>query len=172
VSVVPESGTSVTPLAEASPPEGRAGEVAAPAPVLTTIAAPSTDASAPHAIAFADAILVEIIETVTVVVPGQNADEDEGAAITASRIAGIETSVTEESSRPQGGYVAFVGRISPEKGPLDAIRIAQSLDIPLKNFREMVQPMLSTAGVEFIGEISEKDKGPGGCACQFCAAGA
>jgi hypothetical protein len=30
-------------------------------------------------------------------------------------------------------------------------------------FREMVQPMLSTEGVEFIGEISEKDKD------HFCA---
>jgi glycosyltransferase involved in cell wall biosynthesis len=73
--------------------------------------------------------------------------------------------------RPTGGYLAFVGRISPEKGPVDAIRIAQSLGIPLKiaakvdkvdesYFREVVQPMLSTAGVEFIGEISEREKGP------------
>jgi glycosyltransferase involved in cell wall biosynthesis len=73
--------------------------------------------------------------------------------------------------RPQGGYVAFVGRISPEKGPVDGIRIARSLGMPLKiaakvdkidesYFREIVQPMLSTEGVEFIGEISEKDKGP------------
>jgi glycosyltransferase involved in cell wall biosynthesis len=64
-----------------------------------------------------------------------------------------------------------MGRISPEKGPVDAIRIAQSLGIPLKiaakvdkvdesYFREVVQPMLSTEGVEFIGEISEKEKGP------------
>jgi glycosyltransferase involved in cell wall biosynthesis len=27
-------------------------------------------------------------------------------------------------------------------------------------FREVVQPMLSADGVEFIGEISEKQKGP------------
>jgi glycosyltransferase involved in cell wall biosynthesis len=64
-----------------------------------------------------------------------------------------------------------VGRISPEKGPVDAIRIAQSLGIPLKiaakvdrvdeaYFREVVQPLLPTPGVEFIGEINEKDKGP------------
>ena len=75
------------------------------------------------------------------------------------------------SYRPNGGYLAFIGRISPEKGPVDAIRIAQSLGIPLKiaakvdkldesYFREVVQPMLSTQGVEFIGEINEKDKGP------------
>jgi hypothetical protein len=74
--------------AEASAPEGQAAELAAQAP----------DASAPPAIAYVDAIPVEIIETVTVVVPGQNAEE-EGATITASGIAGVETSVAEESSR-------------------------------------------------------------------------
>jgi glycosyltransferase involved in cell wall biosynthesis len=84
---------------------------------------------------------------------------------------GIPSNLYEPSYRPTGGYLAFVGRISPEKGPVDAIRIAQSLGIPLKiaakvdkvdesYFREVVQPMLSTDGVEFIGEISERDKGP------------
>ena len=84
---------------------------------------------------------------------------------------GLPQNLHEGSYRANGGYLAFVGRISPEKGPLDAIRIAQSLGIPLKiaakvdkvdksYFREVVQPMLSTEGVEFIGEISEKKKGP------------
>src|SRR6202051_4340511 len=79
--------------------------------------------------------------------------------------------VTHPPQLVKSGYLAFVGRISPEKGPVDAIRIAQSLGIPLKiaakvdkldesYFREVVQPMLTTQGVEFIGEISEKDKGP------------
>src|SRR6202051_1389709 len=79
--------------------------------------------------------------------------------------------VTHPPQLVKSGYLAFVGRISPEKGPVDAIRIAQSLGIPLKiaakvdkldesYFREVVQPMLSTQGVEFIGEINEKDKGP------------
>jgi glycosyltransferase involved in cell wall biosynthesis len=84
---------------------------------------------------------------------------------------GLPLDLHEASYRPNGGYLAFIGRISPEKGPVDAIRIAQSLGIPLKiaakvdkldesYFREVVQPMLSTQGVEFIGEINEKDKGP------------
>ena len=84
---------------------------------------------------------------------------------------GIPLSLHEASYRPKGGYVAFMGRISPEKGPDDAIRIATSLGIPLKiaakvdkvdepYFREVVEPMLSAEGVEFIGEISEKEKGP------------
>jgi glycosyltransferase involved in cell wall biosynthesis len=72
---------------------------------------------------------------------------------------------------PLSSQSAFVGRISPEKGPVDAIRIAKSLGIPLKIaakvdkldescFREVVQPMLSTEGVDFIGEINERAKGP------------
>ena len=84
---------------------------------------------------------------------------------------GIPLSLHEASYRPKGGYVAFMGRISPEKGPDDAIRIATSLGVPLKiaakvdkvdeaYFREVVEPMLSAEGVEFIGEISEKEKGP------------
>src|SRR5215475_381156 len=83
---------------------------------------------------------------------------------------GIPLAQHEASHRAKGGYVAFMGRISPEKGPDDAIRIATSLGIPLKiaakvdkvdepYFREVVQPMLSAEGVEFIGEISEKEKG-------------
>jgi glycosyltransferase involved in cell wall biosynthesis len=70
---------------------------------------------------------------------------------------------------PRGGYVAFLGRISPEKRPDRAIRIAQTLGIPLKiaakvdradeaYFREQIEPMLQRPGVEFIGEINEREK--------------
>jgi hypothetical protein len=50
-------------------------------------------------IAFADAIPVDITETVTVVVPGQNSEDEKGPAMPASGIAGIEPSVTEASSQ-------------------------------------------------------------------------
>lgn len=70
---------------------------------------------------------------------------------------------------PRGGYVAFLGRISPEKGPEQAIQIARTLGIPLKiaakvdkadevYFRERVAPLLEGPGVEFIGEINEWQK--------------
>jgi glycosyltransferase involved in cell wall biosynthesis len=70
---------------------------------------------------------------------------------------------------PRGGYVAFLGRISPEKRPDRAIRIARTLGIPLKiaakvdkvdeaYFREEISPLLSGPGVEFIGEIDERSK--------------
>jgi hypothetical protein len=97
--LVSESGMNVTGSAEASAPEGQGGEVAAPASVISNIEAPSTDVNVPPAIVSVDAVPVEITETVTVVVPGQKSEDDEGAAIPASGIAGIEPSVTEESSQ-------------------------------------------------------------------------
>src|SRR6476620_5117923 len=70
---------------------------------------------------------------------------------------------------PRGGYVAFLGRISPEKRPDRAIQIARALGIPLKiaakvdktdeaYFREVIEPMLEGTGVEYIGEINEQQK--------------
>jgi hypothetical protein len=97
--LVSESGMNVTGSAEASAPEGQGGEVAAPASVINNIEAPSTDVNVPPAIVSVDAVPVEITETVTVIVPGQKSEDDEGAAIPASGIAGIEPSVTEESSQ-------------------------------------------------------------------------
>ena len=66
-------------------------------------------------------------------------------------------------------YLAFLGRISPEKGADHAIRISQRCGIPLKiaakvdradedYFAETVRPLLSTPGVEFIGEIGDAQK--------------
>jgi glycosyltransferase involved in cell wall biosynthesis len=66
-------------------------------------------------------------------------------------------------------YVAFLGRISPEKRPDRAIAIARALGIPLKiaakvdradevYFRSQIEPLLAGSGVEFIGEINEHQK--------------
>src|SRR5262245_20514578 len=73
-------------------------------------------------------------------------------------------------STAKGGYVAFLGRISPEKRPDRAIRIARRLGIPLKiaakvdkvdedYFRSQIEPLLHGPGVDFIGEINEWEKG-------------
>src|SRR5271165_383316 len=70
---------------------------------------------------------------------------------------------------PRGGYLAFLGRISREKRPDRAIEIAGALGMPLKiaakidkaddaYFREAIAPLLSRPGVEFLGEIGERDK--------------
>ena len=70
---------------------------------------------------------------------------------------------------PRGGYLAFLGRIAPEKGPDTAIQIARSSGIPLKiaakvdrvdepYFREKIAPLLNQPGIEFVGEINEHQK--------------
>ena len=71
--------------------------------------------------------------------------------------------------QPRGGYVVFLGRISPEKGPDRAIAIARALGVPLKiaakvdkvdeaYFREQIEPLLGDPGIEFIGEVNESQK--------------
>ena len=68
-----------------------------------------------------------------------------------------------------GGYLAFLGRISPEKRPDRAIRIARAAGMPLKiaakidkvdedYFRNEILPLIDGPGVEFIGEINEREK--------------
>ncbi|MGE5163061.1 MAG: glycosyltransferase family 4 protein [Hyphomicrobiales bacterium] len=69
----------------------------------------------------------------------------------------------------RGGYLAFLGRISPEKGVDRAIKLARTLNVPLKiaakvdrvdevYFREQIAPLLREPGVEYIGEINEQEK--------------
>ncbi|QIG98127.1 glycosyltransferase family 4 protein [Bradyrhizobium sp. 6(2017)] len=68
-----------------------------------------------------------------------------------------------------GGYLAFLGRISPEKRPDRAIQIARAARLPLKiaakvdkadeaYFRDFIAPMLDGGGIEFIGEINDNTK--------------
>ena len=68
-----------------------------------------------------------------------------------------------------GEYLAFLGRIAPEKRPDRAIRIARRAGIPLKiaakveaadraYFESEIEPLLEGGGVEFIGEIGEREK--------------
>jgi glycosyltransferase involved in cell wall biosynthesis len=68
-----------------------------------------------------------------------------------------------------GSYLAFVGRISPEKGVDRAIEIAQLAGIPLriaakvdradeKYFAERIEPLLDDPLVELIGEIDDDSK--------------
>ena len=82
---------------------------------------------------------------------------------------GISLSLHPPIAHPRGGYLAFLGRIAPEKGPDRAIAIARSLGIPLKiaakvdrvdeaYFREKIAPLLDGPGVEFVGEINERQK--------------
>jgi glycosyltransferase involved in cell wall biosynthesis len=67
------------------------------------------------------------------------------------------------------GYLAFLGRISPEKGPDRAIAIAKAVGMPLKiaakvdaadraYFETQIAPLLDHPLIEFVGEIGDADK--------------
>ena len=83
---------------------------------------------------------------------------------------GLPLDLHAPSLEPRGGYLAFLGRISPEKRPDRAIAIARAAGLPLKiaakvdkvddvYFRDVIAPMLDDGGVEFIGEINDHAKG-------------
>jgi glycosyltransferase involved in cell wall biosynthesis len=69
----------------------------------------------------------------------------------------------------QGGYLAFLGRISPEKGLPAAIEIAKAAGIPLKiaakvdkadqaYFENQIRFLLDHSQIDFVGEINESQK--------------
>ncbi len=69
-----------------------------------------------------------------------------------------------------GDYLAFLGRICPDKGPVEAIDIARRAGMKLKMaakvdpvdqlyFDDVIRPLLKQSShVEFIGEISDSQK--------------
>ncbi|TWT05925.1 glycosyltransferase family 4 protein [Reyranella sp. CPCC 100927] len=67
------------------------------------------------------------------------------------------------------GYLAFLGRMAPEKRPDLAIEIARKAGLPLKlaakvdkadraYFCDCIAPLLKQPDIEFIGEINEREK--------------
>jgi glycosyltransferase involved in cell wall biosynthesis len=73
-----------------------------------------------------------------------------------------------QMGRGEGGYLAFLGRISPEKGVDTAIAVARATGLLLRiaakvdrvdvaYFEETIRPLLGQ-GVEFLGEIGGADK--------------
>ena len=68
-----------------------------------------------------------------------------------------------------GSYLAFLGRASPEKRVDRAIEIAKRVGMPLKiaakvdradrrYFKREIEPLLNDPHIEWLGEISDKDK--------------
>jgi len=67
------------------------------------------------------------------------------------------------------GYLAFLGRITPDKGPEAAIRLAKAAGRPLRiaakiprgenrYFKERIEPLLNGNEIEFVGEVNDRDK--------------
>ncbi len=82
---------------------------------------------------------------------------------------GLPKDLLQPNYGTKDGYLAFLGRISPEKRPDRAIAIARAAGMPLKiaakvdradeaYFRETIQPLLQEPGIEFIGEINDQEK--------------
>ena len=82
---------------------------------------------------------------------------------------GVPVDLYGPPERPGGDYLAFVGRISPEKRPDRAISIARRAGMKLRiaakvdqadmvYFRKEIEPLLGAPDVEFIGEIGDADK--------------
>ena len=82
---------------------------------------------------------------------------------------GMPDSLCGFTEHPQGDYLAFLGRISPEKRVDRAIAIARRVGLPLKvaakvdtadkaYFEREIEPLLAHANVEFVGEINDAQK--------------
>jgi glycosyltransferase involved in cell wall biosynthesis len=81
---------------------------------------------------------------------------------------GLPRDLLKFSPQP-GNYLAFLGRMAPEKRPDLAIEVARRSGVPIKiaakvdranreYFEIVIKPLLSAPGVEFIGEINEAEK--------------
>ena len=83
---------------------------------------------------------------------------------------GLPSRLLPSTPVPAGGYLAFLGRISPEKRPDRAIEIAKRSGVPLKiaakvdaadrdYFKDLIEPLLDHPLVEYVGEIGDAAKG-------------
>ena len=82
---------------------------------------------------------------------------------------GLPRNLYQPAETQTGNYLAFLGRISPEKRCDRAIAIAKAAGMPLKiaakvdkvdrvYFQEVIAPLIDDPIVEFIGEIGERQK--------------
>jgi glycosyltransferase involved in cell wall biosynthesis len=74
------------------------------------------------------------------------------------------------AGKADGGYLAFLGRISPEKGVDRAIEISRRVGLPLKiaakidksdrkYFETQIRQLFDSPDVDYVGEIGESQKG-------------
>jgi glycosyltransferase involved in cell wall biosynthesis len=81
---------------------------------------------------------------------------------------GLPADLFRPSFKP-GAYLAFLGRLTAEKGPEAAIRIAQAANMPLriaakvprgerKYFKEQLEPQIDGEQVQLTGEVNDETK--------------
>jgi glycosyltransferase involved in cell wall biosynthesis len=82
---------------------------------------------------------------------------------------GMPAKLFEPSYRP-GAYLAFLGRLTKEKGPEAAIRIAKGLGMELRMaakvpraetryYKERLQPLIDGVDIKLVGELNDSAKG-------------
>jgi glycosyltransferase involved in cell wall biosynthesis len=82
---------------------------------------------------------------------------------------GLPRDLLGPSFSARGGYLAFLGRIAPEKRVDRAIEIARAVGLPLKiaakvdkvdeaYFHTVIEPLLDQPGIEYVGEIDDRAK--------------
>src|SRR5438067_10645194 len=82
---------------------------------------------------------------------------------------GLAREVCPFNPGPRGGYFAFLGRVSEEKGLERAIEVARRAGVRLRiaakidpadeeYFQREIVPLLGLPGVEFVGEVTEAQK--------------
>lgn len=98
--------------------------------------------------------------------------DDQRRPLPARWVATIYHGLPKNLFRPgdgSGGYLAYLGRMSPEKRPDRAIEIARRAGVELRMaakvnrveqryFDDVVRPLLAGPGVEYLGEINEAEK--------------
>jgi glycosyltransferase involved in cell wall biosynthesis len=76
-----------------------------------------------------------------------------------------------QPSFDHGDYLAFLGRLSAEKGPARAMRIARAADMPLRiaaklprastgYYKEQLEPLIDGDRIRITGEVDERAKQP------------
>jgi glycosyltransferase involved in cell wall biosynthesis len=131
------------------------------APVVTTIHGPLVPASA-------DLYRAMAADTAIIAISRDQASRVPDVPITKVIHHGMDVAAVPVGSG-QGGYVCFVGRMCPDKGVVEAIRIARQAGIPLRlaakmrepeeieYFRSVVEPLLGI-NEEFLGELVDTEK--------------
>ena len=110
---------------------------------------------------FADAPVISISEAQREPLPGAN--------WVATIPHGLPADAFAFHARPAGEYLAFLGRISPEKRVDRAIAIAKALGVPLRiaakvdradqeYFEREIRPLLGDPLIVFLGEIGDEEK--------------
>jgi glycosyltransferase involved in cell wall biosynthesis len=81
---------------------------------------------------------------------------------------GVPESLLAPNLQPDN-YLAFLGRLTPEKGADIAIRLAKKAELPLRiaakiprlqshYFKDKIEPLVDGARIEFVGEVNERQK--------------